>query len=353
MSRESALKYLWYLLVPSSLMIALFSSGLLAYLPLLLAFIIIPLLELMFSPSPYNLSHEEEEQVLKNKTYSYVLYSFIPVFYVLYFSFLYTIINMPAFNSDYIGYILGFGLLTGLGINVAHELGHRRDKFSQNLAFWVLLPACYLHFLIEHYMGHHSRVSTLLDPATARKGETVYGFWFRSIILGYFSAWSIQIKRLKKRNQHFLSKHNTMLKYQLVQISYVLALYFLFGVEVMLICLAVALVGILLLESINYIEHYGLSRNKMSNGNFQRVRPEHSWNSNHCIGRCVLFELSRHSDHHADASRHYQVLRHYGCSPQMPTGYPGMVVLALFPPLWFSVMHKQLDSFEANKSALV
>jgi alkane 1-monooxygenase len=111
---------------------------------------------------------------------------------------------------------------------------------------------------------------------------------------------------------------------------------------VTLLFIAAALMGGMLLETVNYIEHYGLSRNKTSEESYERVQPHHSWNSNHVIGRLMLFELSRHSDHHYLASRKYQVLRHMDQAPQMPTGYPGMILLSLVPPLWFKVMHSEI-----------
>ena len=104
-----------------------------------------------------------------------------------------------------------------------------------------------------------------------------------------------------------------------------------------------ALIGALLLETVNYIEHYGLTRQQTTNNQYDRVQPAHSWNSNHVLGRLLLFELSRHSDHHYMASRKYQILRNVDEAPQMPTGYPGMMLLSLFPTLWFNVMHAQMN----------
>ena len=106
---------------------------------------------------------------------------------------------------------------------------------------------------------------------------------------------------------------------------------------------AVNHIGFLLLETVNYLEHYGLQRQQKSSGRYERVRPEHSWNSNHPVGRALLFDLTRHSDHHANPNRKYPVLRHFDASPQLPTGYPGMILLALVPPVWFSVMHPHIE----------
>jgi alkane 1-monooxygenase len=133
-----------------------------------------------------------------------------------------------------------------------------------------------------------------------------------------------------------------MIQVHLIQALFIFVIYFLFGTLPLLLFLAAALQGILLLETVNYIEHYGLQRKALSEGKYERAQPVHSWNSNHVIGRVMLFELSRHSDHHYMASRKYQVLRHHDHSPQMPTGYPGMMLLALVPPAWFYVMNKRV-----------
>ena len=136
-----------------------------------------------------------------------------------------------------------------------------------------------------------------------------------------------------------------MIQAHIIQIFLVSIIYFLFGWMITIYFLSAALIGILLLETVNYIEHYGLSRNKLNENKYERAMPQHSWNSNHIIGRLMLFELSRHSDHHYLASRKYQILRHHENVPQMPTGYPGMMILSLFPPLWFYIMHKQINQF--------
>jgi alkane 1-monooxygenase len=200
-----------------------------------------------------------------------------------------------------------------------------------------------MHFFIEHNRGHHKNVSTDEDPASSRYGETVYSFYFRTISGSWLSAWHLEAERLKKANQGFWTWHNEMLRFQIIQIAFVAAIYAVFGTQTMLFFLASAAIGCLLLETVNYIEHYGLRRQK--NGNrYERTLPIHSWNSNHPIGRLVLLELSRHSDHHYIANRKYQLLRHFDDSPQMPTGYPGMMLLALCPPLWFRVMHKKIKN---------
>ena len=206
-----------------------------------------------------------------------------------------------------------------------------------------------MHFFIEHNRGHHKNVSTDEDPASARRGEMLYAFWMRSVVTGWISAWKIENIRLAKLNLSWYSLRNEMLIYQFIQVGLLVLITLLFGWQAMLAFVAAATIGFLLLETVNYIEHYGLRRKKVDGEYYEKVMPVHSWNSDHPIGRLMLFELTRHSDHHYMASRKYQILRHFDKSPQMPTGYPGMMILSLFPPLWFKVMHAHIDKYKATE----
>jgi alkane 1-monooxygenase len=211
----------------------------------------------------------------------------------------------------------------------------------------LLLTSLYMHFYIEHNKGHHKHVSTPEDPSSARKWEPIYLFYFRTISKGYLSAWKIAAEEQAKKGKPFVHFSNQMLIFQLLQVVFLVLLLNFFGGMATLLFLAAAGTGILLLETVNYIEHYGLQRKKTESG-YERAMPEHSWNSSHILGRLMLFELSRHSDHHYLASRKYQVLRHHDEAPQMPTGYPGMMLLSFIPPLWFSIMHKRMNKFRES-----
>lgn len=213
----------------------------------------------------------------------------------------------------------------------------------------LLLTSQYMHFFIEHNRGHHKNVSTPKDPATSRYGEAVYVFWFRSVLMGYISAWKLEIHRLAKKKQHWFHWSNEMIWYFIIQFLLLIGILVIFNLQTTLLYLASAIIGILLLETVNYIEHYGLQRQIRSDGSYHNVLPLHSWNSNHPLGRVILFELSRHSDHHSNASRKYQILRHFDESPQLPAGYPGMMVLSLFPPIWFMIMNKNLKKLYTEK----
>ena len=287
----------------------------------------------------------EEEAIAKNnKLYDYILYLIVLLQFPTMFFYLQSMKEVELSNIDIAARIFTMGLLCGtFGINVGHELGHRKNKFEQILAKASLLSSLYMHFFIEHNKGHHKNVATKDDPSSARKGEMIYLFYFRTIILSYIGAWKIANEDVKKKGHSVFSLYKEMLVAQLIQVGFICSIYFIFGSTITIYFLAAAAIGIALLETVNYIEHYGLSRKEITIGKYERTLPQHSWNSNHVIGRLMLFELSRHSDHHYLASRKYQVLRHSDEAPQMPTGYPGMMILSLIPPLWFYVMDKKIE----------
>lgn len=324
-----------------------------SWFPMLLVFGIFPLIELVLPQSEENLDEELEKDLFRQRVYDFVVYATVPGQFALLFYFLYTITTRDLAAWEIAGMTTGMGISCGaLGINAAHELGHRRKKYEQNMSKALLLTSLYMHFFIEHNRGHHAHVATEEDPASARYGETLFGFFPRTIIGSWMSAWRLENERLQKQGKSWFSLHNEMLRFQLIQVAFTAAIFAAFGWVGGVGFIGAAAMGALLLETINYVEHYGLSRKKLENGRYERVLPIHSWNSNHPIGRLLLFELSRHSDHHAQARRKYQVLRHFDHSPQAPTGYPGMIVLAWFPPLWFAVMHRHMDAEQARIRAL-
>ena len=340
--RFKFLKYFLALTVPLLAYFSFNGTGIITYAPMIEAFLLIPILELFFKPNSNNLSNAEEEMAKEDKSYDIVLYLLVPVIYFLLWEFLISMRETLTF-SDRLGRILSMGLVCGgYGINVAHELGHRNNKFEQFLSKTLLLSSLYMHFFIEHNRGHHKRVSTKEDPSSARYGENIFSFWIRSVFTGYISAWNIEFSRLKRLKKFKFSLENEMLRFQLIQVLFVSSIYFVFGTQITIYFLFAAVMGFLLLETVNYIEHYGLQRKININGKYERVQPFHSWNSNHPVGRIMLFELSRHSDHHFNASRKYQVLKNHDNSPEMPTGYPGMMILSLMPPLWFYIMNKRI-----------
>lgn len=295
----------------------------------------------------------EEEMAKKDRLYDFVLYLMVLLLYPMLFLFLHSMQEHNLNKWDIIARVATMGMLCGtFGINIGHELGHRIIRYEQILAKASLLTSLYTHFFIEHNKGHHKNVATKEDPSSARLGEAVYSFYIRTIVFSYISAWKIANNEVRKKGKRVISLYNEMLLLQLLQIVFVIFVFILFGWKIMLYFLAAAFIGILLLETVNYIEHYGLSRKQIAGGRYERAMPYHSWNSDHVIGRLMLFELSRHSDHHYLASRKYQILRHHEHSPQMPTGYPGMMILSLLPPAWFFVMHKQMKKYQAYQKMI-
>ncbi len=210
-----------------------------------------------------------------------------------------------------------------------------------------------MHFFIEHNKGHHKHVATPHDPSTAKLNQPLYLFWPQTLIGTYKSAWDISIQEAKKKNKPLYLINNEMFLFQLIQVLFVLSIFLIFGLSTTLLFILAAFIGALLLETVNYIEHYGLTRQQTTNNQYERVQPAHSWNSNHILGRLLLFELSRHSDHHYLASRKYQILRNIDEAPQMPTGYPGMILLSLVPPIWFKVMNSRIAHENEIETGLV
>ena len=338
-------KYILVYLTPLVVGFSLSSNGSWTFFSVVVLFGLLPLLELFTKGSTANLSAAEEEIVKKDRFYDLLLYSLVPIQYGLVGFYLYRVTFTPLTALEITGLTLSLGMSCGvLGINAAHELGHRSTTYEQTMSKLLLLTSLYMHFFIEHNRGHHKHVSTDADPASSRYGETLYAFFIRSIRDSWRSAWHIENRRLQKKNIPHFSWQNEMLRFQVYQAGLLVLIGSWLGWKPLLLFIAAATIGFLLLEAVNYIEHYGLRRRKTESG-YERPLPIHSWNSNHPLGRLVLLELSRHSDHHYMASRKYQVLRHFDESPQMPTGYPGMILLALIPPLWFYVMHKRIEHY--------
>ncbi len=239
-----------------------------------------------------------------------------------------------------LAYVAGAG--SGLGINTGHELGHKPTVAEQWLARLVLAVPAYGHFTVEHVRGHHRWVSTPEDHASARMGENIYRFAWRELPGGIRRAWQLETQRLHREDRSSWSMHNTMLQSYAVSAVLQGGLVAAFG-WVMLPFLAIHnLVAWWQLTSANYVEHYGLLRQRLADGRYEAPRPHHSWNTNHLVTNLVLFHLQRHSDHHAHPLRRYQSLRHFEQVPQLPSGYFGMFPLAYMPPLWFRVMDPRL-----------
>lgn len=339
------MKYLWAYSIPIFGMLGIHYQGFWSYSALIFAFGIIPLFELILPTNQNNYSENEIKSRLENQFFDILLYLNVVIVYFSVIYSLHILTTKPFLFFELIGTILSLGIILGAnGINVGHELGHRKKLYERILGKLLLIPSHYTHFFIEHNHGHHLNVSTPDDPSTAKKNQSLYAFWWQTVTGTYLKAWQIQKNLNKQNNISFFNVKNDMFWFTIIQISYLILAFILYGNIGIILCLFAGIIGFLLLETINYIEHYGLMRNKTASGRYERVTEKHSWNSNHVLGRIILYELTRHSDHHYKSQKKYQVLEYHDVSPQMPYGYPTSMVISFIPPLWFKIMNKHIPN---------
>lgn len=333
--------YAAVLLVPALAAVGLAVGGAATWLVPALVYGLIPLAELALPGPRRNAPAAVEEARRASPWFDFVIYACVPVQLGL-------VVALAARAPSLEGWALAGAIVSvgtccgALGINIGHELGHRVRRRDQVLARVMLSTSLYAHFFVEHNRGHHARVATPEDPASARLGETLPAFWVRSVRDSWLSAWRLEAERLGRRGRSAWSLDNEVLVGAVVQPAIVLGLGLAFGPVGAGAFVAAAVIGALLLETINYVEHYGLSRAPRPDGGWERVTPRHSWTSDRPVSRALLFELPRHADHHAYAGRPYAVLRHFDDAHELPTGYAGMLLLALVPPLFFAVMDRHL-----------
>lgn len=249
---------------------------------------------------------------------------------------------------DKIGLAWTMGMTSGIGIVAAHELGHKKGSFERWLGKIVLAVPAYGHFYVEHNKGHHVKVATPEDPVSSRMGENVYAYLIRSIPRQIPRAWDIEKKRLARGGKGQFNLDNDVLNAWLITVLIWGGLLAVFGINILPYLLIQAVIGIALLEFVNYLEHYGLLRQKLEDGRYERCSPEHSWNSDNLTTNIFLYQLQRHSDHHANPTRRYQSLRSDVFAPELPGGYATMIAVASFPPLWFKIMDKRLMQYYNN-----
>ena len=339
------LKYLTAFSIPLAAIVGLIMREYWVFFTPIYAFVLIPVLEILLPVQTENLSPTEALSKNKNKLFNLLLYLNLPLVFGIVLWFLWSVTWANYENYEIAGLLFSVGIVAGSnGINVAHELGHRKLWWEKSIGKLLLLPSLYMHFYIEHNYGHHQNAATPEDPASAQYNQTVYSFWFTSMVRQYIGAWRIQFRLLKGENNSFFSLKNDMFWFTLIQLGYLALILFFFGIASLWMAIVIGCTGALLLETINYIEHYGLRRNKTVSGRYERVTEIHSWNSNHVLGRVMLYELTRHSDHHYKSHKKYQLLDYHDVSPQLPFGYPTSMVISLLPPLWFAIMNKRIPS---------
>jgi alkane 1-monooxygenase len=341
----SRIKYLTAYLVPLFALYTFHVNGVLAFLGLFIFFVVIPILELIISPDQYNFTKVESELAKDDPVYDFILYMTAPILLYTIFVFLNTIGAEGLSIADIVARVLMMGLtLAAIGINVGHDLGHKtKSLFKQIVAQIMLTSAVQNHFMPYHNGGHHKDVGTPEDFTSAKRGDNYYLFAIRSQIGGYFKTWNLESKRLKSqgKNPYF----NPMIWYTFLPLVMLTGIYLIFGPFVFLMYFFAAIYGISVLEAQNYFAHYGLRRNKNEDGRYESVKPIHSWNSDHILGRVLFFELTRHSDHHYNGAKPYQVLDSREESPMLPFGYPMMLLLSYVPFAFRPIMDRQLSKY--------
>ena len=299
---------------------------------------VIPFLELAIGTDRDNPPEDAVPALEADRYYRYCVYAFIPLQYVSFVWGAWMVAHGGLGWLARLGLTVTVGIMNGIGINTAHELGHKKEETERLLAKITLAPVAYGHFYVEHNRGHHVRVATPEDPASSRFGESFYRFWPRTVVGSFRSAWDIERTRLARTERSAWSWQSDIVQaFALTAVLYG-ALVVAFGAIMIPFLVIQAVVGFSELEVVNYLEHYGLLRRKTPDGRYERAAPAHSWNSNQLVTNVFLYQLQRHSDHHAHPTRRYQALRHFDESPQLPSGYASMIVLALVPPLWRRVM---------------
>jgi alkane 1-monooxygenase len=315
----------------------------------MLVFLIFPPLDLLLGMDARNPPDSVIKWLEQDRYYRWCTYLYLPIQYagLVFACWLWSRGHLSGI--DKVGLALTVAMVSGIAINTAHELGHKRASLERWLSRVALAQSGYGHFFIEHNRGHHVRVATPEDPASARLGESFYAFLPRTVIGSLRSAWELERVRLRRIDRRAWSVRNDILGAWGMTVVLFAALVAGFGLVVLPYLLIHAVIGFSLLEVVNYLEHYGLLRQKVDDGRYERTRPEHSWNSNSAASNVLLYHLQRHSDHHANPIRRYQALRHVDDAPQLPTGYAGMILLAVLPPIWRRVMdHRVLDHYNGQ-----
>ena len=311
-------------------------------LPFLINYAIAPLLDWAIGEDTNNPPEEVVMQLDQDPYYRRLTFIVVPVHYLTLTVCAWYAATQPLSWWGFVLLAAIAGLTAGLAINTGHELGHKNSKIEKLLAKIVLAVPAYGHFTVEHNRGHHKDVSTPSDPASARMGESIYKFALREIPGGFKRAWQVEKERLTARDKSAWHPGNPILQSYAISLVITLLLLAWLGWLMIPFLLIHHAFGYFQLTSANYIEHYGLLRERDVRGRYERCQPHHSWNSNHVLSNLILFHLERHSDHHTHPQRRYQSLRHYDDLPALPNGYFGMYALAYLPWAWFKVMDPRL-----------
>jgi alkane 1-monooxygenase len=320
------------------------------WLPVVLFYLVFPAIDWFLGTDTTNPPEWAVPGLQADRYYRHVTYALVPLLWAAFIGSAWFVAHHALSWPGQIAMVMIAGSVGGFCINLAHELGHKSPHLERWLAKLALAPSWYGHFTVEHNRGHHQEVATPHDSASSRMGETIYTFVWREMPGGLRRAWALEARRLRGLGLPAWHWRNDILQAALISACLWAGILAAFGWTLLPYLLAAAFWSNFQLTSANYIEHYGLLRQKLPDGRFEPCSPRHSWNSNHSFSNWVLFHLQRHSDHHAHPARRYQALRHFDDSPQLPSGYFGMFVLAYIPPLWFAVMNPRLVKWAKSEA---
>lgn len=315
----------------------------------IIVFGLIPVLDYLLGRDRLNPTDTEARQLSQQRFYRALTLACAPLQFISLGAALWVLPQLPDAWSQ-VAWIISIGVVSSaVAINVGHELIHKNERLEQWAGAFLLASTCYAGFKVEHLRGHHVQVSTPEDASSARYGQSLFHFLPRAICRNMANAFRLEAMRLTQRGQGFWSRHNELLPWYAVSVLLAIVAFVLAGWMGVAFFFGQSLVAIVLLETVNYIEHYGLHRRQDENGRYERVTHQHSWNANHLLSNLLLFHLQRHSDHHAFPKRRYQVLRHFDDSPQLPGGYMAMIVLAWIPWAWFKVINPRVEAYYGGK----
>ncbi|MFV8752952.1 alkane 1-monooxygenase [Nannocystaceae bacterium ST9] len=338
--------YFLAFMMPALVLLGVELGGVWTLMPLVLVFGAIPLLDALVGLDTLN---REEMAPAARWRFDLPLLLWVPVQIG---TTLWVVVRLASgefSTGEIVGLTITLGVINGAGgINIAHELMHRKARLHRAAAEILMSSVHYTHFCVEHVLGHHRHVATEQDAASSRFGETLYRFLPRTLAQSLTSAWRLERDRCARQGIAWYDLRDRRFRYLLVLALVDLTIGLTLGGVALAVFVGQGVVAFVLLETINYIEHYGLARRRLASGNYERVQPHHSWNSAHRVSNWYLFNLQRHSDHHYLASREYDRLRHYEDVPQLPAGYATMVVVALIPPLWFRIMDPRVSAWNSK-----
>ena len=307
--------------------------------PFVLILVIIPIIDSLL-PKMQN-----PEKNLKNGvTFDLTLILVFPFIVMLFFSGMWVASETNSMlGAGFLG--ASIGMATGsVGLPAAHELIHRTGKIFQSIGLLTLLFCFYGQFRIEHIHGHHSKVATVSDPATARPGENVYIFLIRCVTKSWWSAWKIEKRLIERKEQPLFSYKNRMIFYFFQQLILLISTWFFCDVKGLIFLTTHTVVAILLLEIVEYIQHYGLQRLKTDQAEIEPYNKKHAWDCRHYATNWSTFNLGLHSDHHSKPGKRFPLLSNQAPQNEMPFSYPIMILLALVPPIWFKIMNHRIKN---------